>query len=118
MKETTIEARILKEDKRLREIYKDLPNDVMKLYDGLIWRAAYMRVTLEDYEKDIVENGSTELFSQSEKTDPYERERPVSSIYNRLIKNYQVVIKQLSERLPAQGTGSPSEEILKFALGK
>ena len=108
----------MKEDKRLRAIYKDLPADVLSLYDGLIKRAAYMRVTLEDYEADMVENGSTEFFTQSEKTDPYERERPVSAIYNRLIKNYQVVMKQLSERLPAQGGGDPAEELLKFAVGK
>lgn len=59
-----------------------------------------MRVTLEDYETDLDANGYVELFSQSEKTDPYERERPVARLYNTMNKNYQSIIKQLGDLLP------------------
>ena len=61
-----------------------------------------MRVTLEDYEKDLDENGYVEMFSQSEKTEPYERERPVARLYNTMNKNYQSIMKQLSDMLPKQ----------------
>jgi len=92
--------RISQEEKRLRGIYKDLPAELAGVADGLIRRAAYMRVTLEDYEQDLDEKGYVELFSQSEKTEPYERERPVARLYNTMNKNYQSIIKQLADMLP------------------
>lgn len=99
-KELTKDERISKEEKRLRKSYKEIPKDVMTVADGLIRRAAYMRVTLEDYEIDLDAKGYVELFSQSEKTDPYERERPVARLYNTMNKNYQSIIKQLADLLP------------------
>lgn len=99
-KDITIETRISTEEKRLRKSYSDLSDDKMNTVDGLIRRASYMRIALEDYEKDLIENGSVEFFTQSEKTDPYERERPVIRLYNAMNKNYQSIIKQLSDLLP------------------
>lgn len=96
----TIPERISKEEKRLRESYSNLADDKMNVVDGLIRRASYMRVTLEDYEDDLVLNGSIEPFTQSEKTEPYDRERPVIRLYNAMNKNYQSIIKQLSDLLP------------------
>lgn len=92
--------RIAQEEKRLRMIYKDLPADLAGVADGLIRRAAYMRITLEDYEQDLDEKGYVELFSQSEKMEPYERERPVARLYNTMNKNYQSIVKQLADLLP------------------
>ena len=101
-KEITKDERIFKEEKRLRNIYKNMKTDNKAIIDGLIRRAAYMRITLEDYEKDLDTNGYVEMFSQSEKTDPYERERPVARLYNTMNKNYQSIIKQLSDLLPKE----------------
>ena len=99
-KEITKDERITKEVRRLNRIYKDIDKDKKAIIDGLIKRAAYMRITLEDWEMDIIQNGITEMFTQSEKTDPYERERPVARLYNTMNKNYQSIIKQLSDLLP------------------
>lgn len=101
-KELTKQERIDTEEKRLRKSYKDIPKENVAVTDGLIRRAAYMRVTLEDFEKDLDENGYVELFSQSEKMDPYERERPVARLYNTMNKNYQSIVKQLNDLLPKQ----------------
>lgn len=101
-KELSKDERIKKEEKRLRKIYAEVDKDNKAIIDGLIQRAAYMRVTLEDWEKDINENGYYEMFTQSEKTDPYERERPVARLYNTMNKNYQSIIKQLSDLVPKQ----------------
>lgn len=109
--------RITKEDKRLRDIYKNMPTEVLSLYDGLIRRAAYMRVTLEDYEADMNKKGYIEQFSQSDKLEPYERGRPVVGFYNTMSKNYQSIIKQLSDALPEVISSDASEGILKFAAG-
>lgn len=101
-KELDKDARILKEERRLRRIYRTIDKDNKAIIDGLIRRAAYMRVTLEDWEIDIDENGYYEMFTQSDKTDPYERERPVIRLYNTMNKNYQSIIKQLSDLVPKQ----------------
>ena len=101
-KETTKDERIKKEVRRLNRIYKDIDKDNKAIIDGLIQRAAYMRVTLEDWEEDIIENGVTEMFTQSEKTEPYERERPVARLYNTMNANYQKIIKQLSDLVPKE----------------
>lgn len=103
-KELSKEERIKKEVNRLNRIYKDVQKENKSIIDGLIKRAAYMRITLEDWEADIVENGVIEMFTQSEKTPPYERERPVARLYNTMNKNYQTIIKQLGDLLPKVST--------------
>lgn len=106
-KELTRDERISKEEKRLRRIYKNVDKDQKAIIDGLIQRAAYMRVTLEDYEKDLDKGGYTEMFTQSPNTPPYERERPVARLYNTMNKNYQSIIKQLTDLVPKK---PPKEE--------
>jgi hypothetical protein len=113
----TKEDRINKEYKRLKKIYKDLPQDTLNLYDGLIRRAAFMRIALEDYEEDLNTKGHTEYFTQSEKTEPYERERPVARLYNSMNKNYQTIMKQLADKIPTGTNDNAEGDILKFALG-
>ena len=104
------DKRIKKEIRRLRKIYKDIDKDNQAIIEGLIQRAAYMRITLEDWEIDIMENGYYEMFTQSEKTDPYERERPVVRLYNTMNKNYQSIIKQLSDLVPKPDTKKEKDD--------
>lgn len=99
-KKVSKDSRIRKEEKRLREIFKDADEDSMGMNEGLIQRAAYMRVTLEDWEEDINENGIVEMFTQSVNTPAYEKERVVARQYNTMNKNYQSIIKQLADLLP------------------
>lgn len=98
-KELTKDERILKEERRLRRVYKDLDKNRLAVADGLIRRAAFMRITLEDMEKDLDENGFVEMFTQSPTTPPYEKERVVARHYQQTNKNYQAIIKQLSDLL-------------------
>ena len=109
-KELSKDKRILREEKRLRKNFENIPDELMGVADGLIRRAAYMRVTLEEYEKDILEKGSVEMFTQSEKVEPYERERPVVRLYNQMNKNYQTIIKQLTDMLPKPKAGKAGDE--------
>lgn len=101
-KELTKAERIDAEENRLRKSYENIPKENISVTDGLIRRAAYMRTTLEDFEKDLDENGYVEKFSQSPNQDPYERERPVARQYNSMNKNYQSIIKQLNDLLPKE----------------
>jgi hypothetical protein len=106
-KELSKDERIKKEIKRLKNIYKDIDENKKSIVDGLIQRAAYMRVTLEFCEKDIIEFGLTEPFTQSPNTPSYERERPVARLYNTINKNYQTAMKQLSDFLPEDKNEKP-----------
>ncbi|WP_051250591.1 hypothetical protein [Paenibacillus harenae] len=101
-------TRVTKEENRLLKIFEKLPADAFSVAQGLIRRAAHMRITLDDYEKDIDENGTVELFQQSAGAPPYERSRPVVSNYNSLAKNYQTITKQLTDLLPKDDEGSGS----------
>ena len=98
-KKQSKEKRIKQEERRLKATYRDLEQDKMNVVSGLIQRAAYMRICLEDFEADLDVNGFTETFSQGNQ-EPYERKRPVADLYNTMNKSYQKAIKQLTELLP------------------
>lgn len=118
-KELTKVERIKKEERRLRQTYKTLPKDVLRVVDGLIVQAARLRIMLEDMGQDIDENGDVEMFSQSDKTEPYERERPVARLYNTRDKNYQSIIKQLTDLIPKEnGKKDPDDGFEDFVMNK
>ena len=90
------------EVERLTEIYKGLPPKRFALAQGLIIQAARLRVRLDKLWAELEENGETEQFTQSEKTEPYERERPASRTFTATDKSYQSIIKQLNDMIPAE----------------
>ena len=103
------------EVERLTELYKGLPPKQFALAQGLIIQAARLRVRLDKLWAELEEKGETEWFTQSEKTDPYERERPASRTFTATDKSYQSIIKQLNDMLPAEDdTGT--DELDKFRL--
>lgn len=98
-KDLTAEGRIKREKSRITKIYKDMEPAKKGIAAGLIERAAFMRVQLEDLEQDLNENGWTEKFRQGNQ-EPYDRARPAGQTYNSLNANYQKIIKQLDAMLP------------------
>ena len=108
------DLRIKREFNRLKKIYKDLSENELASIDGLLRRAAYMRITLEDYEADLDENGYVEMFTQSVQTPPYERARPVARLYNSMNRNYQTIMRQLVDALPDTSADEASREIMEF----
>lgn len=120
-KDVTRDKRIKKTISQLKKLLKDqkITDDKLKTANGIIQRVAFMQITLEDLEKDINENGTTEIFSQTPGVE-YRRERPASAIYNRLIKNYTMACKQVFDLLPDnKSTDIPKdgEKLLKFIAG-
>lgn len=102
MAKVTVKSEI----KRLKTIYQVLPANEFAVAQGLIEQAARLRVKLDELHADLEENGMVELFTQSDKTEPYERERPQARLYIAMDKNYQAIIKQLLERCPPSVTES------------
>ena len=109
-KEKTKDERISAEKNRLNRIYKNLDGPKKAVAAGLIERAAFMRVELEDLEADLSANGWTEPFSQGNQ-EPYDRARPSGQTYNTLNANYQKIIKQLDSMLPkVESTRKPDDD--------
>lgn len=96
-----IEKRIKREETRLKRVFNGIEEKRKTVIPGLIRRAAFMRISLEDMEQDLQENGFTELFSQGDQ-EPYRRERPVAKIYATMNSNYQKIVKQLTDLLPKE----------------
>ena len=85
---------------RLLRLYEGLPPKQFALAEGLIIQAARLRVRLDKLWLELQEKGETEWFTQSDKTDPYERERPASRTFTATDKSYQSIIKQLNDMIP------------------
>lgn len=119
MAKKTKESRIKAEKKRLSANYADLPPARKAVAEGLIIRAAFMRIELEDLEADLLVNGWTELFSQG-KQEPYARARPQGQTYNSVNANYQKIIKQLDGMLPKENvpTGDQDDGFDDFVTGR
>ena len=98
----TITLQIVEADEiaRLRRLYEALPPKQLALAEGLIIQAARLRVRLDKLWAELQEKGETEWFTQSDKTEPYERERPASRTFTATDKSYQSIIKQLNDMLP------------------
>lgn len=112
------EKAIKKEENRLKRIYKNIENNKKSTIEGLIQRAAFMRISLDEMEQDINENGFTEPFSQG-KQEPYLRQRPVADIYNKMNTSYQKIIKQLTDLLPrADPKKDDTDEFEEFVCGR
>lgn len=116
MDKIEIDKEVKKEIKRLKAIFKDIDGNNKALVDGLIIQAARLRISLNLIWEDISVNGDTEEFTQSPNTPSYERERPVARLFNNRDKNYQSIIKILTEKLPVEKANDVTEEILRFAL--
>lgn len=95
--------RLVKKEKiRLQKLYKDIPENQKRLTEGLIIQAARLRILLDEMWVDITEYGDYDLFSQSDKQEPYERERPIAKMYNSRNDSYCRILKQLSDILPEE----------------
>ena len=99
MKTKSKEARIRDELDRLSELFADLEDDKRSLVGPLMQNAAFMRVTLEDLQEIIIEEGPTEVYTNGQHQEGVKQSAAVQA-YNSLIKNYVSVIKSLGQYLP------------------
>ena len=100
-KKSEREQKIAREIARLTKNFSKIDGKKRSIIRGLIDRAAFMRVSLDEMEEDLDENGFTELFSQGDQV-PYERKRPTADLYNTMNANYQKIIKQLTDLAPKE----------------
>lgn len=91
-----------KEEKRLNKILSEIEKNKKAVVQGLIKKCAYLHALITVLEQDIIENGATELFTQSADTAPYERLRPEAQLLNSYNSTYQKSVKMLLDLLPAE----------------
>lgn len=106
------EKLINQEKNRIKKVYKDISKDKIKVVDGLISEAAFMKITLEETRADLLKNGMTEIFEQGPNV--YNRERPEVKIYTSLIQRYSQVMKQLIDYMPTEEKKEEKDQLLEF----
>lgn len=111
---------ITKEKNRLAEICENLPENKKALAVGLIENIAFQRIELQGLRDFLAVNGWTEMFSQSEKQEPYSRIRPEADIFIKTLSLYAKNIKTLSEMSPkpVNGLVDESDGFDAFAEGR
>lgn len=103
---------IKRELKKLKDIFKNLPDNKKKLCSSLIDNAAFMAVTLKALSDEInamgavyeMHNGKQQMFC----------ENPAQKSYNTMINRYTAVIKQLLDLLPESQQEATQDELTTF----
>lgn len=103
-KNLTKEERVKREEKRLLKVLADADPTKKNVVQGLVQRAAHLRITLDELAEDLDANGYTEMFQQGRDNPPYARKRPHADLYVSMNAQYQKAIKQLLDLLPKKET--------------
>lgn len=93
------DTEIKKEIAKLNKIFKDIPEDKKKLCEGLIENAAFMRCTLNELQKEVVEKGAVIQYTSGNGFESI-RDNPAQKAYTTMVARYGNVINQLSALLP------------------
>lgn len=104
--------RISQEIKRLKAIYKDLPEEKLIMAMHLIERVAFQLVTLEDLEEEINRTGFLEAYQNGDKQTGIKQSAALQA-YNSLYKNYAATLKELTAILPERRAVSRLDEFIK-----
>lgn len=106
------EKKIKQEIHKLKKLYKDFTKEKLKAIDGLINRASFTKITLEELEEDLMKNGLTELFEQGEQS--FMRERPETKQYTTFLQRYSQVMKQLLDLLPVEVAKQEQDALTQY----
>lgn len=105
-----------KELNKLKNMYKNMPKDKLKINEDLMKRAVFMQEKLAEMEQRIDSDGLLVTMSQGNYS--IDRAHPLISQYNAMVKNYTTIIKQLNEVVPAADADRAGEALLQFAIKK
>lgn len=106
------EKRIKQEINRIKKLYKDLPKEKIKVLEGLVTEAAFMKNSLEETRQVLICDGLTEIFEQG--TQSFTREKPEVKIYTTMVQRYSNVMKQLIDLMPVEEKEKEKDELLEF----
>ena len=101
------EERINKEKIRLASLFWKLPREQFFGLIGLIDQASFMRIALDDMQKEIAEAGTTDEYQNGTN----QSGRKISAVlqsYNQTAKLYERIIATLMKHIPANKGYKPS----------
>ncbi len=101
-----------KELKRLKKLFKEMPDNWKKVNEKLFVRAANMAIFLSEMEEKLTAEGL--IVSMQQGDYEIERAHPLLQQYNSMVKNYNATIKQLSEALPPAAAETAGSALMKF----
>lgn len=97
--------RIDNEFTKLKKLYSEIPQNKFDLLLPLIQNAAFMKVTLEELQETINQEGATDEYCNG--ANQFGRKQSANiQAYNSLVKNYNNVIDKLEKLLPAEAKRS------------
>lgn len=100
-KELTKEERAAKKYRILKNTFKNLPKEKQKIAEDLIKNAAFMATTLEDLQKEINQNGTTEEYKNGA-NQTGRKPSSAATIYNKMLPSYNSCIRNLMALLPKE----------------
>ncbi|HAU4854971.1 TPA: hypothetical protein ACVT6H_003449 [Clostridioides difficile] len=106
------EKKIKQEVSRLKKNYKDLEKEKIKILDGLVNEAAFLKISLEETREILTKEGLTEIFKQGKQE--FERERLQVKIYLNFMKLYSSVMKQLIDIIPSDKKQEEEDKLIEF----
>lgn len=109
--------RIMSETERIGLIYENLPDNQREVVAPLIQNAAFMKVTLEDLQEIINEEGVIDSYQNGANQSGTKQSATLQS-YNSLIKNFASVQRQLIQLLPPEGRPKLKELMEKLEGGE
>ena len=101
-----------KELRRIKKLFKEMPDNWKKVNEKLFIRAANMAVFLSEMEEKLATEGL--IVSMPQGDYEIERAHPLLQQYNSMVKNYNATIKQLSEALPPVAAETAGSALMKF----
>lgn len=105
-----------KEQKKLKLIVSQLPEELEKITEGLVEDAAFMAEQLEKLRAEIKETGWTSEYRNSE-TQYGTKPSAAGEQYIKLQKLYAANIKQLTDLIPKNAETSDAAKDIKEFLG-
>jgi hypothetical protein len=97
--ELTKDQRIQQEYERMKELFAAMPENELSFCDPLLQNAAFMKVTLEDLQQAINENGVTDQYQNGANQSGTKASADLQA-YNSLAKVYNALMDKLSGKLP------------------
>ena len=95
--------RIKNEIIRLRSIFNEIDKNKLKAVNSIIENVAFMTITLQDLQDDIVNNGLKEQYKNG-RNQWGMRENPAIGSYNTMITKYSTLMKQLTDLMSEEST--------------
>lgn len=112
------EKKIRAEKNRITRIYKNikLDKDIIKVLEGLISDAAFMRISIEGIKAKLIKEGMMEKFKNG--SQEFWRERPESKLFLNFMKQYSNTMKQLIDLMPVQVKEEENDMLVQFIQAK